>query len=172
MTDKELKRLSRTELLEMLLAQAEENEKLKVRLEEMQTRLDNRRIILEEAGSIAEAALQLNGVFQAAEAAAAQYLENIRRLGSEKESVCQQIEAEAMEKAEAVRREADAYSCRVRAEADRYRGEAEEKIQSLPEKQEADRYQSEAEKKVQDLPEKQDGAPAPRRSRRRGRKKA
>ena len=34
-------------------------------------------------GSIEEAALQLNGVFQAAEEAAAQYLENVRRLAEE-----------------------------------------------------------------------------------------
>ena len=140
MTDKELKRLSRAELLEMLLAQAEENEKLKTRLGEMQTRLDNRQIMLAEAGSIAEAALQLNGVFQAAESAAAQYLENIRRLSSEKEAVCRQTEAE-------------------------------KKVQSLQEEPEADRCRSEAEKKVQDLTEKQEDAPAPRRSRRRGRKK-
>lgn len=80
MTDKEVKRLSRAELLEMLLAQVEENKKLKLRLEKMQEELDSRQIMINKAGSIAEAALQLNGVFQAAEAAAVQYLENVRRL--------------------------------------------------------------------------------------------
>ncbi|XCP84613.1 DNA repair protein [Roseburia hominis] len=83
MTDKELRRLSRAELLEMLLVQVEENEKLKLQIEEMQTQLDNRQIMIDKAGSIAEAAMQLNGVFQAAEAAAAQYLENIQRLSGE-----------------------------------------------------------------------------------------
>ncbi len=84
MTDKELKRLSRAELLEILLALVEENKKLKTCLEEAQSQLNNRQIMINKAGSIAEAALQLNGVFQAADAAAAQYLENIRRLGGEK----------------------------------------------------------------------------------------
>ena len=80
MKDKELRHLSRSELLEMLLVQVDENKKLKMQLNEMQAQLDNRQILMNEAGSIAEAALQLNGVFEAAQNAAAQYLENIRRL--------------------------------------------------------------------------------------------
>ena len=75
MTDKELRRLSRSELLEMLIAQTEENRQLKIRLERA----------VEKAGSLAEAALQLNRVFEAADKAAQQYLENVR-LMSEKGS--------------------------------------------------------------------------------------
>ena len=51
---------------------------LKGTLEEMKL---NRVIELEEAGSIAEAALKLNGIFEVAQQAADQYLMNIRRLG-------------------------------------------------------------------------------------------
>ena len=80
MTDKELKRLSRRELLQMLLLQTQENERLKLRLEEAETALRDRRIMLEEAGSIAEASLRLHEVFDAAQAAAQTYLENIRAL--------------------------------------------------------------------------------------------
>ncbi len=77
MTDKELRRLSRSELLEMLIAQMQENEKLKQSLEEANAALSNRRIVIEQAGTMAEAALRLNGVFEAADEAARQYLENI-----------------------------------------------------------------------------------------------
>ena len=49
----------------------------------MEEQLKDRRILLGQAGSIAEAALRLNGVFEAAEAAAQQYLENVRRLAEE-----------------------------------------------------------------------------------------
>ena len=70
MTDKELRRLSRSELLEMLIAQTEENSQLKIRLEQAEAQLRDRRIEIDKAGSLAEAALSLNGVFQAAEAAA------------------------------------------------------------------------------------------------------
>ena len=83
MTDKELRRLSRGELLEMLIAQMEENQLLKQQLTEAQTQLNNRQIAIETSGSIAEAALKLNGVFQAAEEAAQQYIENIKRKAEE-----------------------------------------------------------------------------------------
>lgn len=66
-------------------------EKLKSRLDakdvtirrlvnEMSKRQSNRRIELEEAGSIAAAALKLNGVFEAAQKAADQYLYNLKLL--------------------------------------------------------------------------------------------
>ena len=83
MTDKELRRLSRAELLEMLLAQTEENERLRARLAEVERTLDDRRIEATRAGSLAEASLRLNGVFQAADQAANRYLENVRRLARE-----------------------------------------------------------------------------------------
>lgn len=83
MTDKELRRLSRAELLEMLLAQVEENEKLKARLDDAERALEDRRIAIERAGSLAEASLQLNKVFAAADQAARQYLENAQRLARE-----------------------------------------------------------------------------------------
>ena len=86
MTDKELRRLSRSELLEMLIAQTEENSQLKIRLEQAEAQLRDRRIEIDKAGSLAEAALSLNGVFQAAEAAAQQYLENIQRISSQQDA--------------------------------------------------------------------------------------
>ena len=118
MTEKELKRLSRSELLEMLIGQMEENEKLKIDLEQAQEQAESRQIAIDRAGSIAEAALALNGVFDAAQAAAAQYLENI-----------QQTEENARAKAQTICAQAEAYSQKVRAEADEYsqktRGEAD-----------------------------------------------
>lgn len=84
MTEKELRRLSRAELLEMLLAQTEENRKLRARLETAEKTLADRRIVMERAGSMAEAALKLNGVFESADKAARQYLENIQRMAQER----------------------------------------------------------------------------------------
>ena len=86
MTDQELKKLRRSDLLELLIAQEKENERLRSQVEQLEKRLADRAIDLEQAGSIAEAALRLNGVFQAAQAAADQYLENIRRLSEEPEA--------------------------------------------------------------------------------------
>lgn len=82
-TDRELRRLSRADLLELLLAEGRENEQLRARLEEAEKKLESREITLQKAGSIAEAALRLNGVFEAAQEAAQQYLENVKRLAEE-----------------------------------------------------------------------------------------
>jgi len=83
MTERELRRLSRADLMELLLEERKENERLQQQLEKARKLLEDRRIVMERAGSIAEAALQLNGVFEAAQAAALQYLENVRRMAEE-----------------------------------------------------------------------------------------
>ena len=80
MTDKDLKRLRRDELLEMLIAQSKRMEQMQEELDAARAALASREILLQEAGSIAEASLRINGVFEAAQAAAQQYLENIRRM--------------------------------------------------------------------------------------------
>lgn len=80
MTDKELKRLSRAELLELLLTQMEENEKLRKQLRKAQAALRDRRIEIENVGSMAEAALRLTCIFEDADRAARLYLENIQRM--------------------------------------------------------------------------------------------
>ena len=79
MTDKELRRLKRVDLLELLISQSRENELLRQQLEGARQALAERQIKLAKAGSIAEAALFLNGVFEAAQKAADQYVENVKR---------------------------------------------------------------------------------------------
>ena len=86
MNDKELRKLSRKQLLELLLKQTERSDELEAQLEEAQKKLEERNLQIKEAGSIAEAALRLNGVFEAAEKAAAQYIENVKSLSENGES--------------------------------------------------------------------------------------
>ena len=83
MTDKKLKRLSRRELLEMLITQTRKVEQLQKQLDEANAKLQDRMITIEKSGSLAEAVLRLNGVFEAAENAARQYLENIQGRAAE-----------------------------------------------------------------------------------------
>lgn len=80
MDEKQLRRLRRIDLMELLLSQAQEIESLQERVVELEDKLKRREIIVAEAGSIAEAALKLNKVFESAQAAADQYLENVSRL--------------------------------------------------------------------------------------------
>lgn len=95
MTDKELKKLSRAELLELLLIQTKENEKLRERLKKREEKLNERRIKIEQAGSLAEAVLAVNKVMEAAQEAANQYLENIAALEAETKEKCEKLLAEA-----------------------------------------------------------------------------
>lgn len=96
MSAKELKHLNRRELLQMLLLQAEENERLKEELARTKALLEKRSIMLDEAGSIAEASLRLHEIFSAAQAAADTYLENIRALEARQKERCVRQEAEAL----------------------------------------------------------------------------
>ena len=127
MTDKELRKLSRSDLLELLISQTEENQALKTRVAQLEDQLNDRRIAVAEAGSIAEASLKLNGVFAAAEEAARQYLENIQRIQQEQEASSQSLREKAGQEAEAIRQEAEAYSQKLRGEADAYWKQIEER---------------------------------------------
>lgn len=78
--NKELKRLSRKDLLEILVNQSKKIDSLTSELEEANKKLENRSINISESGSIAEASLRLNDVFKNADEAAKQYIDNIVEL--------------------------------------------------------------------------------------------
>lgn len=98
MTDKALRKLSRKDLLELLLDQAKELELLRSELNQANKQLANRKIELDKAGSIAEAALQINGVFNAAQDACAQYIHNITELSQQQEEICAKMEQDTQKK--------------------------------------------------------------------------
>lgn len=95
MTNHELKKLSRSELLELMLAQSREIDQLREHLRQAEERLHCRQIDLNDVGSIAEASLKLNGVFLAAQNAASQYLENIKRVSGHQQEICARMERES-----------------------------------------------------------------------------
>ena len=104
MVDKDLRKLNRAELLEMLIVQSEQVETLQKRIEELESQLESRKIALNRAGSIAEASLQINGVFEAAQAAADLYLENVKN----SEDNCDRLIEETQQKSEKMIAEAQA----------------------------------------------------------------
>lgn len=77
---KQLRKLKRSDLFELLVEQAKEIEELQGRVNELEDKLQRREINLSEAGSIAEAALAISKVFDEAQAAADVYLNNVKRL--------------------------------------------------------------------------------------------
>ena len=78
---KELRRLSRTELLELMIEQSKELDRVRQELAIARAQLNDREIRLRQAGSIAEASLALGKVFEAAQAAADEYLKSVRMQG-------------------------------------------------------------------------------------------
>lgn len=140
MNDLELKRLSRRDLLELLIAQGRERDalqeeleaqkkayeaqleetrsSLQAQLDEARAALEAQRLEIENAGSLAEAALTLNDVFTAADNAAQQYLEAIRRRSETLEEACARREAACTAKIEAQLQEAAAAAEALKAEAE------------------------------------------------------
>ncbi len=94
MTEKELKKLSRKQLLELLLKQTERADMLQKDLEEANQKLKEKIIVKQNAGSIAEAALALNSVFEQAQKAAEQYLENIKFQSEKADKLVIELEEE------------------------------------------------------------------------------
>ncbi len=92
MTDKELRHLSRAELIDIIYELQKRNNEKEAQMQEMRNALDERTLRISKAGSIAEAAISVNGVVEAAQAAAEQYLASIRML--EAENAAKQAEIE------------------------------------------------------------------------------
>ena len=133
MTDKELKHLNRTELLQVLLSLTEENEQLREQNAALSQKLHNRAIENENAGSLAEAALQINQVFEYADSAAKQYLQSIQVLEAKQKRLYDETCAAAQKKADSIIAEANAYKIASIREADAYwdhvRGKVREMMQ-------------------------------------------
>ena len=117
MTDRELRKLRRDDLLQILIDQQRQIDEMSEALERAEAALKDRRIAVQEAGSVAEAALKLNGLFEAAQAAADQYAAEMRSRADE-------ALAEAEARAESIRRTAQDVLDSARREADRILAQA------------------------------------------------
>ncbi|MBQ9968168.1 MAG: hypothetical protein IJO88_05550 [Oscillospiraceae bacterium] len=88
MVGKELKRLSRRELVDIIY-QLKKNEQEKLeQIAALEEELRDRRIRISVAGSIAEAAIDITNVFSAAQSAADRYLHEIERMKEDTEAQC------------------------------------------------------------------------------------
>lgn len=101
MNDKKLGKLSKKELLEILLAQSKRIEELEESLTITKSKLASKEIIINESGSLAEACLKLNDIFEIAQKTADQYILNIKekckKMEKETEVLCQKREKETEE---------------------------------------------------------------------------
>ena len=101
MTEKELKKLNRYQLLELLIVQTERADKLQTKLEEAEKQLNEKDLKMTSLGSIAEASLQLAGVFQAAQAAADLYIDAAKKKAKGIEYAAHKKAAEILSQAQA-----------------------------------------------------------------------
>ena len=105
---------------------------LKEELEQARKALKSREIAIDEAGSIAVAALQINGVFEAAQAAGQQYIDNIRSLSERQAGICARRNAEkCVEMESACKRKCEALEAEARQKSESYWTEVSHRLQSF-----------------------------------------
>lgn len=153
MRDKELRKLNRRELLEMMLELSRENDRLKAQLKQAQEQLMDKKLDIDNAGSIAEASLQVNKFFEAAQSAAEQYLDNIRMLSGRQEQICKAREAKSVHESRALLEE-------TKRKCQAMENDAAERCAHMEQeaRQKADKVLAEARKKSQNLTDEQSGS--------------
>ena len=102
MTDKEFKRLNRAQLIEIIYQLQLQIDKLNEEKQTLENELADKRLRLQSAGNIAEAALEINNCFRSAQNAAEQYLNEIEAIREETEVQRQRILAQAQAEADAI----------------------------------------------------------------------
>jgi len=130
MDEKELRRMGKSEILNLILSLENErdsyrNEAKSAKLENIALRheLENKKMMLEDAGNIAEASIRITGVFMKAQETADLYLAEVQRYREEK-----------MKEADEMLRRTEAECAKKLAETDR---QTEAKWQDFREKADA-----------------------------------
>lgn len=111
LTEKELRKMNRYQLLELLILQTERADKLQQKVDELESQMNQQDLKMTALGSIAEASLQLGGVFKAAQEAADLYLDAAKKHAEE-------MEADARKKAKSIIEKAAAEARRMRGMED------------------------------------------------------
>ena len=128
MTDKEFKRLSRPQLIDIIYQFQLQVDELTEQNQKLERELADKRLRVSKAGNIAEAALEIHNVMQAAQDAAAHYLEEIRIMRNETEEKCRRL----LEKAQ---KDADDIIAQAQRGNHSYNSELEEIMKEFGQKQ-------------------------------------
>ena len=117
MTDKEFKRLNRAQLIEIIYQFQMKVDTLTEQNQELERELADKRLRLNNAGNIADAALEINDCFRSAQNAAEQYLNEIKAIREETEAQRHRILSETQEQRERILSETQEERQRIIAEA-------------------------------------------------------
>ena len=99
MVSKELKKLSRRELVDIIYQMKKNEQQLQNEIAALREALDDKRFHISNAGSIAEAACSITNIFSSAQAAADLYLQEIAAMKRDAEAECTRLVAEAQKTA-------------------------------------------------------------------------
>ena len=128
MNNKELKKLSRKDLLEIILAQTNRIEDLETENKKLTTELNSKKIDIESSGSLAEAVVKLSGIFDLAQKTADEYV-SLVKVNTKKQETKMKKELEK-EKNKIIKRtikECD----KKKQEADNYMKDVEIKVKNF-----------------------------------------
>lgn len=107
MTEKDLRKLNRYQLLELLIAQTKRADELQEQLERTRQELSEQNVKLSSLGSIAEASLYMTGVFEAAQKSADRYVNAAKKYAEDIERTAYEeaasILAQAQERARSLK---------------------------------------------------------------------
>ena len=116
MADRELRRMHRAELIEIIYALKQSEDQLKAQNAALTAQLQDRQLRLESAGSIAQAALELNNVF-AAQAAADDYLHSVQASLADTNATAANTLSQARSEAKRILEQAQADADSLKAQA-------------------------------------------------------
>jgi len=129
MAEKDIRKMSRQELLELLIERSRENDELRIQLGEANLKIEelNARSVETEpvvasaykphqAGSLSEEAFRVGGILEAAQKSADFYLNSIERMHRECAAVCEKAETETHEKCAKLLQETEAKCRNMREE--------------------------------------------------------
>ena len=121
MTDKEFKRLSRSQLIDIIYQLQLKQDELTADNERLSKALDDKRLRVSKAGNIAEAALEIHNVMQAAQDAATHYFEEIQiRVDTEYQRILEEAKDNAAAIIKKAQQEADEIVAQAKKENPNY----------------------------------------------------
>ena len=137
MISKELKKLNRRELVDVIYQLKKNEEQMREQIAALEAELQDRRIHLSVAGSIAEAATDITGIFSVAQSTADLYLREISSMKEDAEKECEKMIEEAKKKVATIiedgQRQYDALAARYRTDYEKWQ-QLQFEIQKLEQK--------------------------------------
>ena len=106
-TDKEFRKLKRGDLVAIIYEYQKQQEILIKENEELKEKLESKELKISNAGSIAEAVLEMNHLFETAQKTADDYVEQVKLSMSDAEKKAEEIIAQAQKKADEIIAEAE-----------------------------------------------------------------